>query len=170
MKQIKYLLLSFLTVTILMACGGEEKKTENTKKVKIAVNKETKKTDDNVTNIVLTGDDFMKFNTKEIKVKSGQKIKLTLRHVGKMNIKLMGHNVVILKKGVDLVSFAAKAVLANDNQYIPKDSQDIIVYTDLIGGGTTTTIEFDAPEAGTYDFLCTFPGHYGMMQGKFIVE
>ncbi|MEM6771051.1 MAG: plastocyanin/azurin family copper-binding protein, partial [Bacteroidota bacterium] len=27
-----------------------------------------------------------------------------------------------------------------------------------------------APAAGEYDFICTFPGHYGVMKGKFIVE
>ncbi|HBX64839.1 MAG TPA: azurin, partial [Balneolaceae bacterium] len=26
------------------------------------------------------------------------------------------------------------------------------------------------PEAGTYDFICSFPGHYALMKGKFIVE
>jgi len=170
MKYFKFLLLSCLTLVILSGCGGEEKKTEDSKKLKIGTKKETKKVDDKVANVVISGDDFMKFNKKEIKVKAGQKVKLTLRHVGKMGVKIMGHNVVILKKGVDLVAFAGKAATANDNQYIPKDSQDIIAHTDLIGGGTTTSIEFDAPEAGTYEFLCSFPGHYGMMRGTFIVE
>ena len=40
----------------------------------------------------------------------------------------------------------------------------------MIGGGESVTIEFDAPEAGTYDFLCTFPAHFAMMKGKFIVK
>jgi azurin len=40
----------------------------------------------------------------------------------------------------------------------------------LIGGGESTTIEFEAPEKGEYTFLCTFPGHFGLMNGKFIVE
>ena len=62
MKTIKYLLLSVLAFTILVNCGGEEKKTEDSKKVKINAKKETKKKDDNVANVVLTADDFMKFN------------------------------------------------------------------------------------------------------------
>jgi azurin len=40
----------------------------------------------------------------------------------------------------------------------------------MIGGGESDTITFDAPEAGTYVFLCTFPGHYQVMRGEFIVE
>ena len=46
----------------------------------------------------------------------------------------------------------------------------MIAHTDLIGGGQVTSIEFDAPDAGTYEFLCSFPGHSGLMKGKFIVE
>ena len=40
----------------------------------------------------------------------------------------------------------------------------------MIGGGQTTSITFTAPAAGTYDFICSFPGHSGLMKGKFIVE
>jgi len=170
MKTFKYLLLSIFAITIMVSCGGEEKKKEDSKKVKINAKKETKKKDDNVANIVLTADDFMKFNKTEIKVKSGQKVKLTLRHIGKLDKNVMDYNVVILKKDVYPVKFAAIAAIERDNEYIPKDSQDIIVYTKLIGGGETTVIEFDAPEAGTYEFLCSFPAHFAMMRGKFIVE
>jgi azurin len=168
MKLFKYLLASFLTLTILTACAGEEKKKEDTKKIKISTKKDTNINKD--VNIVITGDDFMKFNTKEIKVKAGQKVKLTLRHIGKLDVNIMGHNIVILKKDVDPTEFAAKAATERDNEYIPKDSQEIIVHTKLIGGGETTVIEFDAPEVGTYEFLCSFPGHFAMMRGKFIVE
>jgi azurin len=31
-------------------------------------------------------------------------------------------------------------------------------------------IEFIAPEKGTYDYICSFPGHFAMMKGKLIVE
>ncbi len=170
MKTFNYLFLAIFAITILVSCGGKEQKEEDSNKVKLKEKKETKKTDDNIANVVITGDDLMKFNKTEITIKSGQKVKLTLRHIGKMDIKIMGHNFVLLKKNVDLVSFATKAVVATDNEYIPKDSQDIIAHTKLIGGGQTTTIEFDAPEVGVYEFLCSFPGHYAMMRGSFIVE
>ena len=67
-------------------------------------------------------------------------------------------------------AFAAKAATEKANGYIPTDSKDVIAYTEMIGGGQTTTIEFDAPAAGEYDFICSFPAHYAMMKGKFIVE
>lgn len=112
----------------------------------------------------------MKFDKSEIKVKAGQKVKITLRHKGKLAVNMMGHNFVLLKKGVNVAAFAGQAAVFKDHQYIPKDTNDVIAHTSLIGGGQTTTVEFDAPKAGTYDFLCSFPGHYALMKGKFIVE
>jgi azurin len=40
----------------------------------------------------------------------------------------------------------------------------------MLSGGETTTIEFTAPAAGTYDYICSFPAHYAMMKGKLIVQ
>ncbi|WP_406684918.1 azurin [Seonamhaeicola sp. MEBiC1930] len=172
MNILKFGLMSFFTCILIMSCGGEKKKEkesfsyENKSQVKEEV-----KEDSNLANVVLVGDDGMKFDKTEIKVKVGQKVKLTLRHKGKMDINVMGHNVVILNKGVNVAAFAVKAGASRDTKYIPGDSgEDIIAHTDLIGGGQTTSIEFDAPEAGIYDFICSFPGHYAIMKGKFIVE
>ncbi|MCH7523965.1 MAG: azurin [Bacteroidetes bacterium] len=170
MKFFKYLLLSFFTFMLVIACGGEEKKKEEPKKVKIGVQKEIKKKDDNVANVVLTANDSMQYNKKEIKVKAGQKVRLTLRHIGRMNIDEMGHNFILLKMNVNADEFVAKAATEQANGYIPKDSPDIIAHTKLIGGGEITVIEFDAPEPGVYQFLCSFPAHYATMRGKFIVE
>ncbi len=123
-----------------------------------------------VNNILITSDDYMKFDTRKITVRSGKIVKLTLKHIGQLDVQVMGHNFVLLKKKVNLIEFANKAATARDNQYIPVGSDEVIVYTDMIGGGQETTIEFLPPEPGVYDFVCSFPGHYAMMKGKFIVE
>jgi azurin len=124
-----------------------------------------------VTKITILGTDQMKFNLSEIKVKKGAKIELTMKHDGKLPVNVMGHNFVLLKQGVDLAKFAMEAMKGKDSGYVlPSQSKDVIAKTDLVGGGASTTITFDAPAPGTYDFLCTFPGHYAMMKGKFIVE
>lgn len=121
--------------------------------------------------VTLNAGDDMKYDITEIKVKAGQTVKLTLHHTGKLPVSGMGHNFVLLASGVDLTEFAQAAIKAKDTEYIPADyTDDILAHTKLIGGGETTEIEFTAPEKGTYDYLCTFPGHYAMMQGKFIVE
>ncbi|WP_303319218.1 azurin [Flavivirga abyssicola] len=171
MKLTKYVLGTIFSCFMLMACGGkEEKKKEgfSYEKKEETPEKETETT--GINNIVISGNDLMQFDKTEIRVKAGEKIKLTLRHKGKLDINVMGHNFVLLKKGVDLAGFAVKAATAKDNQYIPKKTKDVIAYTSLIGAGQTTSVEFIAPEAGVYDYICSFPGHYGMMKGKFIVE
>ena len=171
MKVFKFICL--VTFSLIVACGGkEEKKKEGFSYEKNTSKEEKSKesSDDNINEVVITSNDVMKFNKSKIKVKSGKKVKLTLRHIGKLDINVMGHNLVILKQGVSVTDFAAKAATERDNKYIPKDTQDVIAHTDLIGGGQVTSIEFDAPAAGTYDFLCSFPGHSGLMKGKFIVE
>ena len=119
--------------------------------------------------IILNSDDLMRFDKNMLLVQSGQKITLTLNHTGKMDKLIMGHNFVLLKKDVDVAVFAEKAVLAKNNEYIP-EGEEVIVYTKLLGGGESDTITFDAPEKGYYTFLCTFPGHWGLMKGKLVVK
>ena len=53
-----------------------------------------------------------------------------------------------------------------DTEYIP-EGDETYAYTKMIGG-ESDTITFDAPEAGTYVFLCTFPGHYQVMRGVIV--
>ncbi len=155
----------FLTLSLafLMALAGF--KSDNTSEKDNPLTLEEAKS---VTTIVLNSNDQMKFDKEEIKVKAGQKVKLTLNHTGKLPKEAMGHNFVLLTAGTDIAAFATAAMKAKKNEYIPSDG--VIAHTKLIGGGESTTIEFTVPKKGTYDFICSFPGHYGMMKGKFIVE
>ncbi len=170
MKKV-VMVLSVIAFT-LVSCG--ETKKEETKQVeapKEEVKKPAVEEEEANNDVVVEATDNMRFNVKRIVVNGGQKVKITLKHVGKMSIDLMGHNLVILKKGVKMNDFAQKANAAKDNDYIPAGSEnDIVAYTKMIGGGDETTIEFDAPEAGEYDFLCSFPSHYAIMKGKFVVK
>lgn len=156
-----------------MSCGKKEKKQEEGftyQKVKDE-STEVFNEQDGVVTIIISGNDQMQFDKSEIKVPSGKTVKLTLRHNGKMGANVMGHNFVLLKQGVNVAGFGRKAASARDNQFIPKDSEnDVIAYTKVIGGGETTTITFKTPKAGSYDYICSFPGHYALMKGKFIVE
>ena len=126
-----------------------------------------------VTELTLSGTDAMQFDKKELKVKAGATVKLTLKHTGKLAKAAMGHNFVLLAQGTDVASFGAKAAQARDNSYIPTDKDlaaKVLAHSDLIGGGESTTVEFKAPKKGTYTYICSFPGHYALMQGKLIVE
>lgn len=117
----------------------------------------------------LGSNDMMQFDKAELKAPAGSTVTLTLTHNGQLPKNAMGHNFVLLKQGTDLPTFANKAMTAAASDYIP-EGDEVIAHTKLIGGGETTSITFDAPEAGTYDYICSFPGHYAIMKGKFIVE
>jgi len=153
---------------------GETKKEESKEietpkeEVKKPVEEEEEATNNDV---VIEANDNMRYNIKRIVVKGGQKVKITLKHTGTQGKDVMGHNLVILKKDTKMNAFAQKANAAKDTDYIPADSEgDIVAHTKMIGGGEETVIEFDAPEAGEYNFFCSFPAHYAIMKGKFIVK
>ncbi len=170
MKILRFTIL-LLMLGLIYNCGGEKEKKEEKEEIKIGNKKEAVTEKSNSVNIGLTGNDLMQYDKNEFKVKAGQEVTLTLRHIGKLDIKVMGHNFVLLKPGVSIPEFSIKAAEAGEAlDWIPENSDDVIVHTKMIGGGQTTSITFTAPAAGTYDFICSFPGHSGLMKGKFIVE
>ena len=124
--------------------------------------------------VEITANDQMQYSTKAFEVKAGDKVTLTLKHIGQLQKIAMGHNLVIVQKGTEIPAFAMKATPAKDADYIPQDEETkakIIAHTKLIGGGESDTITFDAPkEPGAYPFLCTFPGHFALMQGTMTVK
>ncbi|MFY0698997.1 MAG: cupredoxin domain-containing protein [Balneola sp.] len=125
---------------------------------------------DLVQKIIIKSNDGMRFDLDEIKVQSGATIELTLVHTGKRTKEEMGHNFVLLQKEVEVRSFAMSVLDEKENGYVPESKEDIIVFSEVIGGGESTTITFEAPPKGIYNFLCSVPGHFGLMKGKFIVE
>jgi len=123
-----------------------------------------------VVELSIEGNDQMQYNKDMLEVPAGATVKLTLTHGGELPVEAMGHNWVLLKQGVSLEDFAMAAISSADNGYIPPAQEDnVIAHTQMLGGGDSDTIEFQAPGPGEYEFLCSFPGHYGMMRGKFVV-
>lgn len=161
-------ILSVFIIFVLLSCQNTESKKDP---IKINITeKQEKAKPDGITEVILVSNDQMRFNLKQIKVNKGDKVKLTLKHTGQLNKKIMGHNFVLLKPNVDIVEFNKLSMQARRTEFIPENSEDIIVHTKMIGGGEETTITFDAPAIGVYDFVCSFPGHIALMNGKFIVE
>ncbi|PRD27889.1 UNVERIFIED_CONTAM: pacS [Trichonephila clavipes] len=157
-----------LSVIIFTACNNNKKTEQSVQENNQPVLEQTTVPTEQANEVELTisGGDDMKFDKTELKVKEGQTVKLILKHTGKAPIEAMGHNVVILAQGTDFNAFANAAINAKDNDYIPKEMEKaVITKTDMIGGGQTTEITFTAPAKGSYDFLCSFPGHYIYMKG-----
>ena len=161
----KKLLVQFCFVLLLISCGNEPKKEKfSYERVKVE-----EKTETNSNLLVLNSNDQMLFDKSVLKAKAGEEVNLLLNHTGQIGKEFMGHNFVLLKNGVDVDDFAQAAMLAKESEYIPT-GDDTIAYTSMIGGGESDQISFTVDEPGTYVFLCTFPGHYQIMRGEFIVE
>ena len=112
------------------------------------------------------------YDTKEFKVKSGQKVKLTFNN--SHPAVPQPHNIVIAKAGAKdkLLALAMQMATAPDGMakgFIP-ESPDILFHTKLLQPGTSETLEFTAPAAGNYPYICTFPGHGVIMNGVMKVE
>lgn len=176
-------LLVALSILSLTACGGSAPTADETPAVAVeaeqAAPAEVEEvapalnivTDDGaVATVALTGNDMMQYNATEITVAAGRTVKLTLTHVGAIPASAMGHNFVLLAPGTDVNAFSAAGAAAQDTNYIaPAQAGNVLAQTTLVGGGESATVEFMAPAPGTYEFICTFPGHSAMMRGTFTV-
>jgi len=165
----KLSLLAIVALFAFTACNSNTEKSESTDTDTLTQETAAAPVEKEVSITINAGDD-MKYDLAEIKVKVGQKVKLTLNHTGKLAKEAMGHNWALLAQGTIVSDFAATAMQAKDTDYIPVGATEVIVHTKLIGGGQSDTIEFEAPAKGVYEFICTFPGHSGMMKGTFYVE
>ncbi len=158
----------FLSIIAIVVACKDQTKTTTSETTPVTEQTEAVTTSANTLEIEST--DQMQYSTNELKASVGT-IKLTLQHTGTMDKAVMGHNLIILKPGTDIAAFTQKAALAKATDYIPESEKgNIIAHTRLLGGGESDTIEFSISEPGTYDFLCSFPGHAALMKGKLVVE
>jgi azurin len=109
----------------------------------------------------------MAYDKKEITVPAGSKVTITLKN--NATAAVMTHNFVLVQQGmVDAVGAAAASVPI-EKGFVPSHYA-IIASSPLTKPGESVTFSFPAPPTGTYEFLCTTPGHYAVMRGTFIVK
>ena len=122
--------------------------------------------------IRLQANEGMHFDKELFRVKAGKQLRLIFKNTGVASDNMsMAHNVVILNGDVDLADFADSARMAKAEKYIPSSlSASIIAHTKMVGGGDSDEVAFIIPKPGVYDFICSYPGHWGTMQGKIVAE
>jgi len=109
----------------------------------------------------------MVYDQKEMKAKAGTTIKLIFKN--NSTDAAMPHNWVLVHNGTMEAVATAGIEAGKAGNFVP-NSKDVLVATNLLGPGEETTLVFPAPPAGTYQFVCTYPGHWSIMNGNFIVE
>jgi azurin len=81
------------------------------------------------------------------------------------------HNWVLVKGGDDVAAKVDEAAAGAGEAagYVPQDP-NVAANTKLLNGGESGSASFTLP-AGTYTYLCTFPGHYiAGMKGTLTVQ
>lgn len=121
----------------------------------------------------IDSNDQMRFSTATLTVPvSCQKVTLTLTHSGKLPKNVMGHN-WLLSKTEDMPALVQAASAAGPgNNYIPADDKRVLAATGLVGGGESTSVSFSTEGLAGLDltFFCSFPGHWALMKGSFVVS
>lgn len=119
-------------------------------------------------------DDSMAFQIKQMVADAScETIDVTLSHSGQLPKATMGHNWV-LTRTADYQAVAMEGMNAGlDNDYLVPGDERVIAHTKIVGGGESDTISF-SPAAlevgGDYRFFCSFPGHWSVMYGEFVVQ
>ncbi len=107
----------------------------------------------------------MKFDQPHISVKAGTIVDILFD-----NIDFMQHNMLILQPGSLEKVGAAADILARDPKsanvnYEPK-MPEVLFATPLVNPDSKYHLVFRVPETkGNYPFICSFPGHWRIMQG-----
>jgi azurin len=125
-----------------------------------------------VKKIEVTGNDLMKFNIEKMEAQARQKVEVTLKNIGTMPKQSMGHNWALLALNVDAGGLLEAGFASAGNDYIvPERENEVIVRTKILGPGESETVTFTAPsEPGSYQYVCTFPGHFGAgMKGVLVI-
>lgn len=122
--------------------------------------------------VTVEANDQMKFSVNKIEAVAGSELTIKLVNVGKMPKAAMGHNLVVLQKGVDANAYSQAAMGAKEQDYLPPALSDqVIVATKMLGPGEEDSITFTVPaEPGDYPYLCSFPAHFMVgMKGLLVV-
>jgi azurin len=126
-----------------------------------------------VRTVEITGGDDMKYSLTSIPAKPGETIKIKLVSKGTLPKIAMAHNFVLLKLGAKQLDFVNAAAMARATDFIPPDMKDqVLGATALAGPGETVEVTIKVPAAaGSYPYMCTFPGHFAAgMKGTLDVK
>ena len=106
------------------------------------------------------------FDTNSISAVSGSEVTIIFENPSANN----QHNLVIVKNGTKDAVAADGTTAGPANNWVPPGDDRVIANTVLLDPGTSGEVTFTAPAPGTYQFVCTFPGHNFTMFGEFIVN
>ena len=126
-----------------------------------------------VRTITIGVDDTMKYSVTAITAKPGETLRVVVKSTSTLPKLAMAHNFVLLAPDTNAAALVKAGFNSRDTDYIPvAEKAKVLAMTALAGPGETVEVTFKVPSApGTYEFICTFPGHYTLgMKGTLTVK
>ena len=114
--------------------------------------------------------EMMQYDIKSFTISAGKTVEIVFE-----NPDAMQHNLVIGKpKSLEKIGKAADKMITDPNgatnNYVP-EMPEILFSTALVNPDQTVRLRFTAPaKPGEYPYICTFPGHWRLMNGVMIVK
>jgi azurin/glucose/arabinose dehydrogenase len=113
----------------------------------------------------------LRYDTKELVVEAGKPFEVIFE-----NPDLIPHNIVFVQPGSYQAVATAVQTQAPDKldrqgrAYVPENDPRVWGASKMLEAGQKETLRLTASaKEGIYEFVCTFPGHWAVMQGKLIV-
>ena len=158
MKRTSLITLGLFTATLVLAiaCSGPEPTKTPAPRSQSEIDSKRGRP------IISTVGDALRFDRAELRETNQASIKLTFVNASKIN----QHNWVLVKAGTKDAVASAGAAAGAENGWIPAGDDRILAHSGLLDPGETEVVSFSAPFVGTYQFVCTFPGHAATMFGN----
>ena len=114
--------------------------------------------------ISVNGDAF-EFDKDRLEAAAGAEVVPCFNNVSSVN----QHNWVLVKDGTKDQVADRGLEAGPEYGWLQPGDPDVIANVKLLGPGESGEVRFAAPSAGSYEFVCTFPGHNFTMFGDFVV-
>ena len=108
--------------------------------------------------------DDLTFDRDSLSATAGQEITLRFNN----NAVTQQHNWVLVQSGTK--DDVAAGGLVDPVNWLDPNDPNVIASVPLINPGEAAEVMFTVPDAGNYEFVCTFPGHNLTMFGTFEVS
>ncbi len=160
-------LIPIITLTLLVFACTSPKEDKSTQETEPINKSQTFETNDTL-HVIASGDlmSDIKFSVDTIIVQSDKSLTISLENQSTMEA--MPHNLVIIKSGT-ANDVGQGGLKFKDNGYVNPEDANVIAHSPLAQIGETVLFSFHAPAPGNYEFICSFPGHWGLMKGVLIV-
>jgi plastocyanin len=142
MKLVRSLLLalSLVSALVLTACGGGSAPAGGGEGGKLAIEADGEN---------------LAYKPAALTAKAGAPVVITFKNTSTAQ----QHNLVVANGGDDVATKVDEAAIAAGGpDYLPTGA-DVLAGSKMLQPGGSADISFTAPAAGSYVFLCTYPGH-----------